>query len=188
MPFHRFIQACGFVLALSTAASTTAQELKRNPTPQDYVERNRGGATIVAAGQLVLDGHRISCGQWATVLDPNLDDYAASYPQFVILNMPYVSKVPTAVELWIYSHECGHLFGGPDENKADCFAVRRGRLDGWLTPQGLDQVCAFIAVARPDAMHVSGANRCSLMRECYRQAAPKAEAKPVPLPAPKPAQ
>jgi hypothetical protein len=183
------MQACGFVLALWAAASASAQPLKRNPTPQDYVERNGGGATIVAAGQLVLDGHRMSCGPWATVLDPNLNDYAAApYPQFIILNMPYVAKVPTAVKLWIYSHECGHLFGGPDENKADCFAVHRGRAAGWLTPQGLDEVCSFISAARPDAMHVGGANRCSLMRECYRQAAPKLEAKPVPLPVPKPAQ
>ncbi len=87
--------------ALACGASAAAEPLKRNPTPQDYVERNGGGATIVPAGRLVLDGHRMSRGQWATVLDPKLDDYAASYPQFAILNMLYVAKVPTAVKLWI---------------------------------------------------------------------------------------
>ena len=137
--------------------------------PQDYVETNGGGATIVPPGQLMLDGHRMTCGNWATVLDPNLNDYAAApYPQFIILNMPYIAKVPTAVKLWIYSHECGHLFGGPDENKADCFAVRRGRAAGWLDAPGLDQVCSFISAARPDAAHVSGPDRCNLMRECFR--------------------
>ncbi|MGC1779263.1 MAG: hypothetical protein WBB34_15065 [Xanthobacteraceae bacterium] len=159
--------------SLNASRPTVAQELKKNPTPQDYVERNGGGATIVPAGKLVLDGHRMSCGSWATVLDPNVDDYAKSYPQIVILNMPLVAKVPTAVKLWIYSHECGHLFGGPDENKADCFAVRRGRSAGWLDAQGLEQVCSFISAARPDAMHVSGRERCNMMRECFRQAAPK---------------
>jgi hypothetical protein len=60
--------------------------MKSNPRPPDYVERNGGGATIVPAGQLVLDGHRISCGSWATVLDRNLTDYAAApYSQFIIL-------------------------------------------------------------------------------------------------------
>ena len=157
-------------VALSCATSAAAQHLKRNPTPQDYVERNGGGASIVPAGQLVLDGHRVSCGTWATVLDPNLNDYAAApYPQFVILNMRYVDRVPTAVKLWIFSHECGHLFGGPDENKADCFAIRRGIADGWLTPQGLDQVCGFISSARPDALHFSGPDRCNLMRKCFAQ-------------------
>jgi hypothetical protein len=189
MPFHLSMQACGLVLALWTAASASAQPLKRDPTPQDYVERNGGGATIVPAGQLVLDGHRMSCGSWATILDPNLNDYAAApYPQFIILNMPYVAKVPTAVKLWIYSHECGHRFGGPDENKADCFAVRRGRAAGWLNAQGLDEVCSFISVARPDAAHLSGPDRCNLMRQCWRASEPKPAARLAPLPAPKPAQ
>ena len=159
-------------MALGLAGATTigwAQALKPNPTPQDYVERNGGGATIVPPGQLIIDGYRMSCGNWATITDPNLNDYAASYPQFVILNMHYVAKVPTAVKLWIYSHECGHLFGGSDENKADCFAVRRGRAAGWLNPQGLDDVCSFISAAHPDALHVSGPHRCKLMKECWRQ-------------------
>jgi hypothetical protein len=189
MQFHRSIPACAFVAALWAAVSANAQPLKVNPTPQDYVERNGGGATIVPVGQLVLDGHRMSCGNWATVLDPNLNDYAAApYRQFVILNMPYVAKVPTAVKLWIYSHECGHLFGGPDENTADCFAVRRGRAARWLTPQGLDEVCSFISAARPDAMHVSGPDRCNLMRQCWRESEPGPAAKSVPLPPPKPAR
>ncbi len=180
---------CILIYGLACAPAASAQPLKRNPTPQDYVERNGGGAKIVPAGQLVLDGHRMSCGRWATVLDPNLNDYAAApYPQFIILNMPYVAKVPTAVKLWIYSHECGHLLGGPDENKADCFAVRRGRAAGWLTPQGLDEVCSFISVARPDAAHLSGPDRCKLMRQCWRQSGPKPAAESVPLPIPKPAQ
>jgi len=189
MPFHRSIQVCCFVLALGATAGAMAQELKRDPTPYDYVDRNGDGATVVPYGQLVLDGHRMTCGNRATVLDSNLNDYAAApYPQFIILNMPYIAKVPTAVKLWIYSHECGHLFGGLDENKADCFAVRRGRLDGWLTPQGLEEVCSFISAARPDAMHVSGPYRCNLMRQCWRESEPKPAAKPVPPPAPKPAR
>jgi hypothetical protein len=178
MPFRHSMQACGFVLALGATVSASAQPLKTNPTPQDYVERNGGGATIVPAGQLVLDGHRMSCGPWATITDPNLDDYGKSYPQFVILNPPYIAKVPTAVKLWIYSHECGHLFRGPDENKADCYAIRRGRNEGWLNAAGLEQVCRFISAARPDALHASGPDRCNLMRECFRQPVPKPTAKP----------
>jgi hypothetical protein len=167
---------------VSSRRPASAEELKKNPTPQDYIERNGGGAAIVPAGQLVLDGRRMSCGPRATVLDPNLNDYAAApYPQFVILNMPLVAKVPTPVKLWIYSHECGHLFGVLDENKADCFAVRRGRAAGWLTAQGLGEICSFISGARPDAMHVSGTERCNLMRACFRQPTPKPGAKPAPV-------
>jgi hypothetical protein len=174
------LRAIGLVAAIMPVAGADAQPLKANPTPQDYVERNGGGATIVPAGQLVLDGHRMSCGPWATVLDPNVDDYAKSYPQIVILNMSLVAKVPTAVKLWIYSHECGHLLGGPDETKADCFAVRRGHADGWLDVVGLDQVCSFISAGRSDAAHFSGPERCTLMRECFREAAPKPAANSTP--------
>lgn len=175
--------AIGLMLALRVTAA--GEPLKRNPTPQDYVERNGGGATVVAAGKLMLDGYRVSCGHWLTVLDPNLNDYAAApYPQFIILNMRYLAKVPTAVKLWIYSHECGHKLVGPDENKADCAAIRRGRFAGWLTPHGLDQVCSFISAARADHWHLSGPQRCALMRECYKKARPKPWMNSIPLPLP----
>jgi hypothetical protein len=177
---QKWLMAIVFTTTFVWVGTATAQPLKTNPTPQDYVETNGGGATIVPPGQLVLDGNHMSCGHWATILDPNLDDYAASYPQFVILNMSYVAKVPTAVKLWIYSHECGHLFGGPDETKADCFAVRRGRAVGWLNAHGLDEVCSFIGAARPDAAHVSGGDRCNLMRPCFLQAAPRSAAPAAP--------
>ena len=159
-------------LALAGAENTAAQPLKLDPTAQDYVERNGGGATIVPAGRLALDGRPIGCGQWTTVLDPNLNDYAASYPQFVILNMGLMAKVATPVKLWIYSHECGHLFGRRDEDEADCFAVRRGRAARWLDARGLDQVCAFITAGRADATHLSGPDRCARMRQCFTQNAP----------------
>jgi len=99
--------------------------------------------------------------------------------------MHYVAKVSMAVKLWIYGHECGHLFGGLDENKADCFAVRRGQADGWLDTNGLDQVCSFISAARADAMHFGGPERCTFMRECFRKPAPKPS---LPPSAPKPVQ
>jgi len=173
MQLRRIMYACGFALALGAANASAQQPLKRNPTPQDYIERNGGGATIVPAGQLVLGGHRMSCGSWATIFDPSLNDYAASYPQFIILNMQYVATAPTAVKLWIYTHECGHLLGGPDENNADCFAVRRGRNDGWLGLRALDEICTFISSARADSAHSDGLERCNLMRKCYQQTTPK---------------
>jgi hypothetical protein len=160
-----------------TLHSASAQPSERNPSPEAYVQRVGGGATLVQSGQLVLDGHHLTCRGSPTVLDPNLNDYAASYPRFVILNMSYVRKVATPVKLWIYTHECGHLFGGRDEAKADCFAVRRGRAAGWLKPEGLQQVCEFIKAANADAMHLAGPDRCTMMQACWRQA-PKPRANP----------
>jgi hypothetical protein len=141
-PFHRLLRSSTVALVLAMTASASAQPLKRNPTPADYVERNGGGASIVPAGKLILDGHRMKCGQWATILDHNLNDYASSYPQFVILGPPYVAKVATPVKLWIYSHECGHsrLFRDP------------ARPGGWL---------AYAAGARSGVcLHQCSAPRC----------------------------
>ena len=62
---------------------------------------------------------------------------------------------------------------GFDEETADCFAVQRGRRQGWLTPDGLVEVCRFIAPAKGDSMHFSGSHRCQLMRQCYTDSAIK---------------
>ncbi len=147
----------------------TATGLKSSgpPTPKEYVDHVGNGATIVRPGGLKLDSRRVICGRRPTVLDNNLDDYGAAYPGFLILNPRLLARVPTAVKLWIHAHECGHQFRGPDEETADCFAVQRGRREGWLTPEGLNQVCRFIAPAKADSMHFSGANRCDYMRKCY---------------------
>ena len=84
------------------------------------------------------------------------------------MNPKLIAKVPDPVKLWIYSHECAHQFRGPDEITADCFAVQRGRRQGWLTQAGLNEVCNFITPARGDLMHFSGSYRCAAMRRCYK--------------------
>lgn len=137
------------------------------PTPEEYAAHVGSGASVVPPGALKLDSHRVICGQRPTVLDGRLDDYGAAYPGFLIMNPRLLAKVSTPVKLWIYSHECGHQFRGPDEETADCFAVQRGRRQGWLTPAGLEEVCQFISPAKGDSMHLSGSFRCEYMRKCY---------------------
>jgi hypothetical protein len=137
------------------------------PTPEEYVAHVGGNAKVVKPGELKIDGYRMQCGQRPTVLDNQLDDYGAAYPGFLILNPRLMSKVPTTVKMWIHAHECGHQFRGPDEETADCFAVQRGRRQGWLTVEGLEEICKFIAPAKGDSMHFSGSYRCDAMRKCY---------------------
>lgn len=151
---------CGLAVAARSASSDSP------PTATEYAA-HVGGAQIVPYGELVLDGTRMHCGRRPTVLDPSLDDYGAAYPGFLILNPRLIARVPTAVKLWIYSHECGHQFRGQDEETADCFAVQRGRRQRWLTSEGLDQICQFINPAKASSMHYSGPKRCELMRACY---------------------
>jgi hypothetical protein len=137
------------------------------PTPEEYVAYVGGGARIVAPGELALDNRRLTCGRRPTVLDEKLDDYGAAYPGFLILNTRLLARVSTPVKLWIFAHECGHQFRGPDEDAADCFAVQRGRREGWLNAEGLEEICRFISPAKGSSMHYSGANRCESMRKCF---------------------
>ena len=152
------------VVALLWPHQTSADD---GPTVQEYIEHTGGAVQVAGPGSLRLDGQKPVCGNRPTVLDNNLDDYGAAYPGFLILNPKLMNRVSTPVKLWIYAHECGHQFRGPDEETADCFAVQRGRRQGWLTTAGLDEICNFISPAKASSMHFSGAHRCASMRQCF---------------------
>lgn len=137
------------------------------PTPDDYVAQVGGEAHVLPPGAFRLDGRPQTCGQRPTVIDNTLDDYGAAYPGFLIMNPRLLDKVSTSVKQWIFAHECGHQFRGPDEETADCFAVQRGRRQGWLSQDGLEEICAFISPAKGDSMHFSGSYRCEYMRKCF---------------------
>ncbi len=149
------------------AVTVSGAQADEPPTPEEYVAYIGGEAQILPPGGLSLDGRRQSCGQRPVVLDPTLDDYGAAYPGFLIMNPKLLGRVSTPVKQWIFAHECGHQFRGPDEETADCFAVQRGRRQGWLDESGLQEVCSFIAPAKGDMMHLSGSHRCDYMRKCF---------------------
>jgi len=163
---HRL--ALDLIALLALMQPVLAQDPK-SPTPEEYIAHTNGEATLVPQGEFKLDGIAMYCGTRPTVIDNNLDDYGAAYPGFLIMNMRLLSRVTTPVKLWIYSHECGHQFRGPDEETADCFAVQRGRRQGWLSPGGIDEICQFISPAKGDAMHFSGSHRCEYMRQCFSE-------------------
>ena len=159
--------AVGVALACAALAPTTVRADDPTPTPEEYVNRVGGETKLLQPGEFKLDGRKQLCGQRPTVIDSQLDDYGAAYPGFLIMNPRLLDKVSTPVKQWIFAHECGHQFRGPDEETADCFAVQRGRRQEWLTPDGLQEVCNFISPAKGDSMHFSGSHRCEYMLKCY---------------------
>lgn len=159
--------ACVLAIISISALFSAGSAVASGPSPQEYIDHVGGAAQLVPPGDLRLDGRRAQCGQRPTVLDNNLDDYGAAYPGFLILNPKLMNRVSTTVKLWIHAHECGHQFRGPDEETADCFAVQRGKRQGWLDEVGLDEVCRFISPAKGDSMHFSGSHRCDSMRRCF---------------------
>lgn len=154
-----------FVLTLLTllSSSARAEEL----SAEAYVEHVGGGAYIMEYGELLLAGRRMTCGKRPVVIDPKLDDYAAAYPGFLILNPTKIEQVEPVVAWWIFKHECAHQFKGPDEETADCWAVQRGRAEGWLNTEGIESICSFIRPAEATSMHFSGSERCAIVRRCF---------------------
>ena len=140
----------------------------------DYLAKAGPDARLVEPGQLKIDDHRMVCGKRPTVIDNTFESWGGAYPGYLILNMERLKTLPTAVKLFIFAHECGHQFVGRNEDAADCFGVKRGRRYGWLTEEGLAQVCDFISKLKGDADHAAGPKRCEQMRQCYLDAAPRA--------------
>ena len=159
--WHSVVAAVCALIAMAGAAGATEP-----PTAEAYAKAV--GGQMVRTGELAIDNVPLRCGHRPTVLDARLNDYGAAFPGFLILNPRLLAQVATPVKLWIYAHECGHQYRGPDEIKADCFAVQRGRRYGWLDSGGLEKICRFIRPARGSMMHLSGSRRCEVMQQCFK--------------------
>jgi len=154
-------------LLCSPCAAQPLDSVQGDSSPEAYIAAH--GGTLAQRGMLEIDGRRMACGPYPTVLDSHLRDFGASVRGFLILNPNLFAGLATPVKLWIFSHECAHQSVGPDEIKADCGAVQRGRGEGWLTPAGLDQICEFMRPAGQDQAHFNGVHRCELMHQCLQE-------------------
>ena len=163
--------------SLGPARSSWVPRLLRNstffgdsagPTVEEYLKESPQ-AKLIPFDQFKIDGRSVNCGKRPTVLNSDFDSWGGAFPGFVILNTKKINGLSTAVKLYIFSHECGHQFEGPDETKADLFAIRRGVKWGWLDAQGMEDICAFISTLKGDAVHPPGPQRCDTMRKYYNE-------------------
>jgi hypothetical protein len=177
------IAARGTLLAIAAFALLCAggagfvwmlQQRLATPTVTEYMARHKT-ATFIPAGQLSFDGQKFVCSRFPTVMNVSLDDYGAAFFGFVLLNPPRIATLPPVVKRYAYAHECGHQYVGFDEGEADCFAVRRGKSEGWLDAAGMDAICDFISRSKGDAVHAFGQRRCEMMRRCFARARPGRE-------------
>jgi len=155
------------VLAGGLAGAAALRHLYADPTPEQYLAHIGGNGEIVPAGELRIDGEMFSCGHRPTVIADALDDYAAAYYGFLIVNRERFSRLPMTLKRYVYAHECAHQYVGRGELAADCYAVRAGRREGWLDETGVDTICGFIGQAKASPTHPAGPKRCAYIRSCF---------------------
>lgn len=124
--------------------------------------------TVVPPGMLTLDGFTAQCGAAPTFLVGNeLNDLAKANSTGIYLNIMALSGLPSGVKLFVYAHECGHYLYGPNENTADQFGIQIGKIQGWISPATLSQICGTVIMSPGDWTHLPGPARCSNMIGYY---------------------
>ncbi len=166
------VLAFAALLAGAAGFARWMQFVHAHPTVAEYAAHHDGKVEIVPAGQLSLDGESFQCGRFPTVMSAALDDYAAAFFGFILLNPVRFPQMPLTLKRYAYAHECGHQYVGYDEGEADCYAVRRGRAEGWLDARAMDEICDFIGRSKGDGVHAAGTQRCEMMRRCYARSRP----------------
>jgi len=173
MALRHLAKVAGAFLALAIAgwgAAFGLQYLYATTALDDYMAAKGGEATLIPAGQLRYHGEPFSCGRFPTVFNAKLDDYGAAYFGFILINPARFETLSLILKRYAYAHECGHQYVGYDEGEADCYAIRRGKQDGWLDGKGMDAICDFISRSKGDAVHAFGIRRCAMMRRCFARA------------------
>ena len=128
---------------------------------------------LLAPGKLKLAGRSMRCGRTPTLMSHSFWDYGGAKKGMIILNPSKLEDLSESVRLYIYSHECGHQVYGRKETRADCYAVKRGKRDGWLTRDGMTEICTFLKPHPGDWVHPPGPQRCEIMNKCFDKAKPR---------------
>lgn len=160
-PLTKIAAVCALAFATSILTSTT-------PAPQ-AAPKNK----LLAPGKLKLAGRYVRCGRTPTLMSHTFWDYGGAKKGMIILNPSKLEGLSQSVRLYVYAHECGHQVYGPRETRADCYAVERGKREGWLTNAGMDEICTFLEPHPGDWVHPPGPKRCQLMRKCFDKAKPR---------------
>jgi hypothetical protein len=142
--------ACVFAVGL--AGSLSAMVLQKN-------------------GTLAVGGHTLRCGSMRNVLDPRLPGLGLAAPGVVVFNPRLINQQSSTVRLFVFYHECGHHHVGGSETGADCWAVKQGVRQGWLSRDSLGQICRSFGNGPATSTHPSGASRCASLQQCFASVA-----------------
>jgi hypothetical protein len=126
--------------------------------------------TLYEAGDYRVGSRIPACGRARTILTADLGDYGASIGAFIVLNPTKLDRLSAATRLFVYSHECAHQLYGPGETRADCYAAKRGKAEGWLREADIEQVCRIFPHDSRSPDHPDRAQRCEAIQACFASA------------------
>ena len=104
--------------------------------------------SIKSDGSVEIAGRRAYCEQAKFVRFDNsipTEGMASDRPGIIYLNYKQLKGLDPLIQLFVFNHECAHLnlrFGGT-ESLADCWAVKRGLQEKWLTKSVINGLCAL---------------------------------------------
>lgn len=115
----------------------------------------------------VIAGVPLQCGG-AVSFVAAIPDIAMAQPGRLLFRPDYFN-LPPYMQWFVYAHECAHQVVGPNEQAADCWAIKLGRNQGFFPPQAVQQICAFAFPSPGDWTHMPGPMRCQQIAMCYQQ-------------------
>ncbi len=123
-----------------------------------------------SAGSANIGGMRLSCAAAKVVVSNAVPGPGFAVQGLIMFGPKFLNKYPQIVQRLVFLHECGHQYVGTDESSADCWAVRSGKRQGWLTPAGLKQACRALWHTEADGAHLAGPERCDALKQCFETA------------------
>ena len=115
----------------------------------------------------VIAGMPVQCYGVPAVVTP-INDIAMARPGVIILS-PQFFQLPGKLQLFIYAHECAHHVPqiSGNEDMADCWAIKVGRVQGWFTQQDIVYLQQYFGGSPGDWTHAPGPIRVQQMINCF---------------------
>jgi hypothetical protein len=174
---RRRVGGVAAMLCVCAALDGFRASVAANPTPEPKEAKtaalqSKPQAAIAKQkdGTLLIAGRALRCGRNRNVLDRRLPNLGLAAPGVLVFNPRELGRWSDTVRLFVYHHECGHHKVGGSETGADCWAVKQGVRDGWLSRAGLTQVCRSFGNGPSTSTHPSGASRCASLNRCFAAA------------------
>ncbi len=138
-----------------------------------------------ASAQHVIAGVQVYCNDFRgipvlLIANPNMSDVgmatlAPNGQPVMMLNPMILNRLPRELQLFWYGHECAHHVLGhiarraiSNEAEADCWAVVKGREEGWFPPRAFEGLIAMLGNSQGSPWgHLPGRQRIQNMLYCY---------------------